>query len=82
MITKKSLLFVSGVLTDLDLEKSFLKEEGVVAICEALQSNKETKLASLNLARNFAGLPGAKSVAAMLAVTGSITQAFLSGFTF
>ena len=42
-------------------------------ICEAVQSNKETKLASLNVGRNEIGPAGAKSVAAMAAVIASLT---------
>ena len=42
--------------------------------CEAIQSNKETKLASLNMGKNRFGPVGAKSVAAMVAVTGGLTK--------
>ena len=49
-------------------------DEGVTAICEAVQSNKETKLASLDIQYNFVGPAGAKSVAAMMAVIASITE--------
>ena len=51
-----------------------LNNEGVSAVCEAIQSNKETKLASLNLRRTNFGPVGAKSVAATMAVTGSLTS--------
>ena len=72
-------LRVTGVLTDINLASNSLKDEGVVAICAAVQCSKETKLASLNLAENNAGLPGAKSVAAMLAVTGVLTSVRAEG---
>ena len=55
-----------------------LKDEGVSAVCEAIQSNKETKLASLNMGTNSIGPTGAKSVAAMVAVTGALIECDLS----
>ena len=57
-----------------DLYDNSIKDEGVTAICEAVQSNKETKLASLIISNNGVGPPGTKAVAAMAAVTASITQ--------
>jgi len=71
-------LGVNGVLTSLDLSSNDLKDEGVSAVCEAIQSNKETKLASLNMSENRIGPVGAKSVAAMVAVTGVLTSLDLS----
>jgi hypothetical protein len=56
------------------LSSDCLKDEGVSAVCEAIQSNKETKLASLNFADNNIGPVGANAVAAMVAVTGSLTR--------
>ena len=38
---------VNGGLTALDLSFNDLKDEGVSAVCEAIQSNKETKLCLL-----------------------------------
>jgi Ran GTPase-activating protein (RanGAP) involved in mRNA processing and transport len=67
-------LRVNGGLTALDLSSNDLKDEGVSAVCEAIQSNKETKLASLNMGKNRIGSVGAKSVAAMVAVTGGLTK--------
>ena len=49
-------------------------DEGVSTVCEAIQSNKETKLASLNFFNNDIGPVGANAVAAMVAVTGSLTK--------
>eukprot|EP00900_Chrysochromulina_parva_P016438 jgi/Chrpa1/24796/Chrysochromulina_OHIO_Genome00025720-RA len=71
-------LRVNGVLTALDLSSNDLKDEGVSAVCEAIQSNKETKLASLNMDANGIGPVGAKSVAAMVAVTGALTKLSLA----
>ena len=64
-------LRVNGVLTALDLSCNLL-DEGVGAVCKAIQSNKETKLASLNFKNNGIGPGGANAVAAMVAVTGAL----------
>jgi hypothetical protein len=69
-----ALLRVNGGLTALDLSCNDLKDEGVSAVCEAIQSNNETKLASLNMRANCIGPVGAKSVASMVAVTGALTE--------
>ena len=63
-----------GSLTALDLSSNKLMDEGVSAVCEAILSNKETKLASLNFVYNAIGPVGANSVAAMVSVTGSLTK--------
>jgi hypothetical protein len=62
----------------LDLSFNDLNDDGVSAVCEAIQSNKETKLASLNMGANSIGPIGAKSVAAMVAVTGALMECDLS----
>ena len=67
-------LRVNGVLTALDLSSNYLKDEGVSAVCEAIQSNKETKLASLNFFQNNIGPVGANALVAMVAVTGALTK--------
>jgi hypothetical protein len=68
-------LRVNGALTALDLSNIGLCHEGLCAICEAIQSNKETKLASLNMFNNgYIRLEGAKSVAAMVTVTSALTK--------
>ena len=67
-------LRVNGGLTALDLSFNGLMDEGVSAVCKAIQSNKETKLASLNFRNNGIGPVGANAVAAMVAVTGSLTK--------
>ena len=69
---------VTGVLTALDLSFSDLKDEGVSAVCEAIKSNKETKLASLNVKKNGICSIGAIAIAAMVAVTGGLTSLNLS----
>ena len=67
-------LRVNGALTELSIYGNHVGDEGVCAICEAIQSNKETKLASLNFGYNGMGPVGANAVAAMVAVTGSLTK--------
>jgi Ran GTPase-activating protein (RanGAP) involved in mRNA processing and transport len=60
------------------LSDNRLKDEGVSAVCKAIQSNKETKLASLNFRYNGIGPVGANTVAAMVAVTGALTKLSLA----
>jgi Ran GTPase-activating protein (RanGAP) involved in mRNA processing and transport len=72
------MLCVNGGLTALNLSSNSLKDEGVNAVCEAIQSNKETKLASLNFSYNSIGPVGANAVAAMVAVTGALTKLSLA----
>jgi Ran GTPase-activating protein (RanGAP) involved in mRNA processing and transport len=73
-----SLIGVNGGLTALDLSFNNLNDEGVSAVCEAIQSNKETKLASLNMGANSISPIGAKSVASMVAVTGTLMECDVS----
>ena len=73
-----SLISVNGSLTALDLSNNELKDEGVSAVCEAIQSIKETKLASLNFRANGIGPVGANAVAAMVVVTGVLTKLSLA----
>ena len=75
------MLGVNGGLTALDLSYNYLEDEGVSAVCEAIQNNKETKLASLNFENNGIGPVGANAVAAMVAVTGGLTSLNLAGTT-
>ena len=72
------LIPVMGGLTALDLSFNDLKDEGVSAVCKAIQNNKETKLASLNVSGNCIGPVGANAVAAMVAFTGGLTSLNLS----
>jgi Ran GTPase-activating protein (RanGAP) involved in mRNA processing and transport len=67
-----------GALTALNLSSNRLEDEGVSAVCKAIQSNKETKLASLNFENNDIGPFGGNAVAAMVAVTGVLTSIDLS----
>ena len=67
-------LSVNASLMSLSLGFNLMGDEGVTAICEAVQSNKEMKLATLDIQSNCVGPAGAKSVAAMVAVIPSMTQ--------
>jgi hypothetical protein len=69
---------INGALTALDLSSNNLEDEGLSAVCEAIQNDKETKLASLNFTDNFIGPVGANAVAAMVAVTGGLTKLSLA----
>ena len=68
------LIPIMGSLTALDLSSNDLADEGISAVCEAIQSNEDTKLASLNFSDNGIGPVGANAVAAMVVVTGSLTK--------
>ena len=72
-----SALAANGSLTELSIYCNHVGDEGVCAICDAIQSNKETKLASLNIEDNDIGPVGANAVAAMVVVTGSLTECAL-----
>jgi len=67
-------LRVNGALTELSIYGNHVGDEGVGAICEAIQSNKETKLASLNFGKTGISPVGANAVAAMVAVMGALTK--------
>ena len=72
------MLGVNGGLTALNLSTNRLLDEGVSAVCKAIQNNKETKLASLDFSYNFIGPVGANAVAAMVAVTGGLIKISLA----
>ena len=61
-------LAANGGLTELSIYGNYVQYEGVGAICEAIQNNRETKLTSLNFGRIGIGPVGANAVAAMVAV--------------
>ncbi len=72
------LRLVSPPLTKLSLADNNLQEEGIFAICEALEQN--TTLKELNISggrydgNNIGGSAGAKHVAKMVGVNGALTQ--------
>ena len=65
-------------LTELNIAVNWIKDEGITAICNAVQGNKESKLATLNVACSAMSPVGARAVAAMVAVTGGLTSLDLS----
>ncbi len=78
MASDLSQAVVTGALTELCIDGNYVGDEGVSAVCEAIQSNKETKLASLYFSDNGIGPVGANAVAAMVAVTGALTKLSLA----
>ena len=66
-------LRVNGGLTELNIAHNSITDDGITAICNAVQSYKESKLAKLNVADNNISPIGATAVAAIVAVTGSLT---------
>ena len=79
LATDLSHAIVTGGLMGLNFWHNNLKDDGVSAVCKAIQSNKETKLAWLNFNNNSIGPVGANAVAAMVAVTGTLTQVLAFG---
>ena len=71
-------LGVNGSLTKMSLAENKLEEEGTKAICEALEQNKTLKELDISgcvfRGSNIGGLAGAKHVAKMLGVNGSLTR--------
>ena len=71
-------LRVNGGLTMLALARNMLGEEGTKAICEALEQNKTLKELDLSGVYasfdNIGGAAGAKHVAKMLGVNGTLTK--------
>ena len=61
-------------LTELILRSNNLKDEGISVVCEAIQTNKQTKLVSLDISGCGFGPEGAKSVAAMAAAMASLIR--------
>ena len=51
-----------------------LRDEGTIAVCNALEQSKVSKLEELNLEGNGIGADGAKAVAAFCAVSASLTK--------
>ena len=82
-----SLISVNGGLTKISLAQNKLGEEGTKAICEALEQNKTLKELDISnpmyvifsTNSNIGGTAGAKHVAKMLGVNGSLTVANLLG---
>ena len=69
-----SLLPVSASLTELNLYDNTLMDEGCTSVCDALRKNKTCKLAKLNIGSNAIDVDGAKSAAAYMAISASLTS--------
>ena len=65
---------VSRSLSRLLIGSNAIGDTGCIALAEAMQQNDNCKIEELNLHRNVIGAPGAKSLAAMMAVRRSLTQ--------
>eukprot|EP00966_Prymnesium_polylepis_P101749 2355843-Prymnesium_polylepis.2 len=67
-------LRVSSSLMRLLIGDSAIGDEGCTAVAEAMQQNESCKIEELNLDKNGIGVAGAKSLAAMMAARGSLTE--------
>ena len=56
-----------------------LRDEGAIAVCNALKESKVSKLAYLDLEDNGIGADGAKAIAAYCAVSPSLTKVDVRG---
>jgi hypothetical protein len=73
---------VNGAMTMLSLARNRLEEEGINAICKALEQNttlKELDISGGRYDSNIGGSAGAKHVAKMVGVNGGLTVANLLG---
>ena len=67
-------ILVHGSVTKILVSENYLGEEGATILCDALRESKVTKVQELDLSYNSIGPDGAKAVAVMAAVTGSLTS--------
>ena len=65
---------VRGSLTKILVSGNQLGDEGTTILCDALRENMVSKVEELNLSRNGISLEGAKAIAALCAVAGSLTS--------
>ena len=72
------LILVVGSLTKILVGYNQLGDEGATSLCNALRESTVTKVQELSLKGNKIGPKGAKAVAAMAAVVGSLTDLNLS----
>ena len=66
----------SRSLTRLLIGNNAIGDEGCIALAEAMQQNDSCKIEELNLFSNQIGVAGAKSLAAMIAVSRFLTEVF------
>ena len=63
-----------GSVTKILVSRNGLGDVGATTLCDALRESTVTKVQELDLSHNDIGPEGAKAVAAMAAVVGSITE--------
>ena len=71
---------VSRSLSRLLIGSNAIGDTGCIALAEAMQQNDNCKIEELNLHCNVIGAPGAKSLAAMMAVSRSLSKVFPPSF--
>jgi Ran GTPase-activating protein (RanGAP) involved in mRNA processing and transport len=70
---------VNTSLTHLLMGENSMEDESCIALAEGMQQNGSCKIEALNLCGNKIGPPGAKSLAAMISVTASLTRVDVRG---
>ena len=65
---------VTASMTKILVGNNKLGNQGTIIICDALRESTVSKVQELDLALNNIGPDGAKAIAALCAVTGSITS--------
>ena len=71
---------VSHSLTSLLIGSINFGDEGCIALAEAMQQNDSCKIEELSLIDNGIGVAGSKSLAAMIAVSHSLSKVFRHRF--
>ena len=67
-------MLVSNTLTSVSISGNSLRDQGITAICKAIQGSKDIKLASLDISENGLRAAAVKSVADMIAASDSLTS--------
>ena len=67
-------ILVIASVTKILVGRNALGDEGVTILCDALHKSTVSKVQELDLAQNGIGPDGAKAIAALCSVTGSVTQ--------
>jgi Ran GTPase-activating protein (RanGAP) involved in mRNA processing and transport len=66
--------FSTASLTKLLVSRNYLFDGGTTILCDALRESKVTNVQELDLGENLIGPDGAKAIAALCAVCGSLTE--------
>jgi len=69
-----ALLPVMGSMTKILVRSNNLGDKGTITLCDALRESTVSKVQELDLSLNQIGPDGAKAIAALCAVTGSVTK--------